>query len=256
MNLWQAAVFGIVEGVTEFLPISSTGHLMLTAKAFGLAQTEFMKSFEIAIQVGAIFAVMGITGKRFFLRPQVWGKVFAAFVPTAIIGLVFYKLIKGFFLSNEQVVLWALFLGGILIILFERFHREKEGGPDDIAMIPWKTCVLIGFFQAAAVVPGVSRAAATILGGLFLGLRRKTIVEFSFLLAVPTLLAASALDLMKTAHGYDHGEWALLGAGFITSLIAAMFVIKLFLFYIQKNNFTLFGVYRIVLSLIFWGICF
>src|SRR3989338_5756800 len=196
MNLFDAVIFGVVEGITEFLPISSTGHLILTSRLLDLPQTEFLKSFEIAIQLGAILSVLVLYGKSFCLEINILKKVFAAFVPTAVVGFVFYKLVKEFLLGDARVVLCSLFLGGIFLIIFEKFYKARSRLSGDVSDISYRQAVLIGVFQAMAVIPGISRAAATIIGGLVVGLKRKTIVEFSFLLAVPTMLAATALDLL------------------------------------------------------------
>jgi len=252
MNLLDALLLGIVEGITEFLPVSSTGHLILSGRLLGLSQTEFLKSFDIAIQLGAILAVVLLYWRKLLVDFRMFSKITAAFIPTAILGLVFYKIIKRFLLSSEGVVLWALFLGGIFIILFEIFYKEKKDAPEDVSEISYRQAFLIGVFQSVAMIPGVSRAAATIFGGLALGLRRKTIVEFSFLLAVPTMLAATGLDLMKSAGSFSRGDFVFLGAGFLTSFLVAILGIKFLLYFIKNNNFIPFGIYRIALALFFW----
>ncbi len=192
MDILQAAILGVVEGLTEFLPISSTGHLILASRLLGLEQTEFLKTFEIAIQFGAILSVVALYWRRLLVDPRVMARVAAAFVPTAILGFGLYKIVKKYLLSSETVVLWALVVGGIVLIVFERFHKEKDDHLDDVAAIPFSRCVLLGVFQALAMIPGVSRSGATVIGGLALGLKRRTIVEFSFLLAVPTMAAATS----------------------------------------------------------------
>lgn len=252
MNIFHAAVLGIVQGITEFLPVSSTGHLILTQRLLGIPQTEFVKSFDIAIQLGSILAVCVLYWRTLATDFKTLLRVFAAFVPTAVLGFLFYKVIKKFLLGNEQTVLWALLLGGIFIIIFERFHREKDNATDGIAGITFRQAILIGVFQSIAMIPGVSRSAATILGGLALGLKRKTIVEFSFLLAVPTMLAATGLDLLKSAGSFHSGNLGFLGVGFITSFIVAILAIKFLLYFVQRNNFIPFGIYRIALAILFW----
>ena len=213
MHTIHAIIFGIIEGITEFLPISSTGHLMLTARCLGIAQTEFVKSFEIAIQSGAILAVVVLFWKTLRKGSALWKKLFAAFLPTAVIGTLLYKVIKGFLFNSSTVVLWALFLGGIALVLFECFYREKENAVAALSEISYPQALLIGLFQSLAIIPGVSRAAATIIGGLSVGLKRKTIVEFSFLLAIPTMAAAMALDLLKSAHAFSADQFYVLGVG-------------------------------------------
>ncbi|HLD69745.1 MAG TPA: undecaprenyl-diphosphate phosphatase [Candidatus Omnitrophota bacterium] len=280
MNLFDALIFGIVEGVTEFLPISSTGHLMLSAQVMGLGQTNFLKSFEIAIQLGAILSVVVLYWNKFLVDFEVLKRALAAFLPTAVLGFFLYKIIKKFLLNSPQVVLWSLFLGGILLIIFECLHREKEllqnsdlrhseehsdeeshpekilrfaqNDREDLAKISYRKAFIIGIFQSLAMIPGVSRAAATIIGGLLLGLKRRTIVEFSFLLAVPTMLAATALDLLKSAHEFSSGQMEFLLVGFVSSFAVALLSIKFLLHFIKNHTFIWFGVYRIAVALLFW----
>ena len=252
MNLFYAIIFGMVEGITEFLPISSTAHLMLAAKALGLSQTDFLKSFEITIQLGAVSAVVVLYWRSLTLNVLILKRVVTAFFPTAVLGFIFYKLIKQFLLSNTQTVLWFLFLGGVFMIIFEWRYREKKGAVEDLSLITYQQAFLIGVFQSVAMIPGVSRAAATIYGGLFLGVKRKTIVEFSFLLAIPTMAAATVLDLFRSSKAFSSDQFGFLFLGFIFSFITAIVCVKWLLYFIQRHNFTLFGIYRIVLSLLFW----
>ncbi len=252
MNFLHAIILGLVEGITEFLPISSTGHLILTSRILNIPQTNFIKSFEIAIQLGAILSVVVLYWRRLLVDFSMIKRLLAAFIPTAIIGVIFYKVIKKFLLGDSHVVLWSLFLGGIFLIVFELMHREKEDAVEDISSISYRQAFVIGCFQSIAVIPGVSRAAATIVGGLILGLKRKTIVEFSFLLAVPTMLAATVLDLYKNASAFSGRETGLLIVGFLVSFVVAILAVKAFLKFIQKHNFIVFGVYRVILAVFFW----
>ncbi len=251
MNLYQSLVLGIVEGISEFLPISSTGHLILAGKAMGLDSTEFLKSFEIAIQTGAILAVVVLYWRLLLVNLQVMFRIAAAFVPTMVIGFALYPWIKKYLLGNEEVVLWSLFLGGIFLIVFEKFHRESTSSLTDLSQMSYRTAIIIGACQALAMVPGVSRAAATICCGLALGMNRKAIVEFSFLLAVPTMFAATALDLLKSYHTFTSSEVHFLGIGFIASFVMAILSIKLLLQFIKNHGFTAFGIYRIAAALVF-----
>ena len=251
MDFVQSVILGIVEGITEFLPISSTGHLILTSYLLGLKQTDFLKSFEIAIQLGAILSIVFLYWKSLFLKWAVIKRVIIAFIPTAILGVIFYSIFKDYLL-NKTIVLWALFLGGIFLIIFELFHKEKERGIGEISDMPPMKAFYIGIFQAIAIIPGVSRAAATIVGGLFLGLRRKTIVEFSFLLAVPTMLSATAFDLFKSANEFSFDQIEFLIVGFITSFIVAIVSVKFLLYFIRSHSFISFGIYRIALTIFFW----
>jgi undecaprenyl-diphosphatase len=251
MDILQALLLSAVEGVTEFVPVSSTGHLILVSDILKIPQTEFVKSFEIFIQLGAILAVVILYFRKYFKNFKVWKNVIAAFIPTAVIGLLLYKFVKQFLLGNSLVVIAALFVGGILLILLEKIYKEKTRHAGKIEDLTLKQSVLIGLTQSVSIVPGVSRSAATILGGMFLGAKRETAVEFSFLLAVPTMLAATGLDLFKSDLNFSQQELLILGTGFLGSFITALIVVKWFVKYIQKNSFFWFGVYRIVLSLIF-----
>jgi len=254
MDLLQVLIFGVVEGITEFLPVSSTGHLMLTAKLLHISQSEFIKSFEISIQLGAIISVVVLYWPRLSKGMDIWKKLFVAFIPAAVIGAFLYKLIKKYLLGNNDVVLWSLFLGGIFLIIFELLHREKDSHTDQLASVSYPQALFIGFFQCLAMIPGVSRSAATIVGGLAAGLKRKTIVEFSFLLAIPTMLAAVVLDLYKSAHSFKSGQFLTLALGFIVSFIVAVAAIKFLLAFIKRHSFISFGIYRIFIALVFWFI--
>jgi len=254
MGILHAVILGVVEGVTEFLPISSTGHLMLSAQCLGITQTEFVKSFEIAIQSGAILAVIVLYWKVLFSGWDVWKKILAAFLPTAVIGLLLYKIIKKYLLGGTTIVLWAFFIGGLVLIVFELLYREKESSVGQLKDISYLQAFLIGLFQALAIIPGVSRSAATIIGGLSLGLKRKAIVEFSFLLAVPTMVAAMAFDLMKSAGSFTGSNFLVLFIGFLVSFVVALLAIRFMLIFIKNHTFILFGAYRILIAFVFWMI--
>lgn len=252
MDIGISVILGIVEGFSEFLPISSTGHLILAGKLLGLGETDFVKSFEIAIQLGAILSVVVLYWRTFLVDIEVTKKVAVAFLPTGIIGFVLYKLIKTFLLGSSRVVLWSLLIGGIVIVFFEMLHREKEDATGEFAEVTYRQSFLIGVFQSLAVIPGVSRSAATIIGGLILGLKRKTIVEFSFLLAVPTMLAATVYDLYKNGSNFSLSQFNLLAIGFSTAFIIALLSIKFFIRFIQTHSFISFGIYRIALVIIWF----
>jgi undecaprenyl-diphosphatase len=254
INMLHVLIFGIVEGITEFLPISSTGHLMLTAKILQISQSEFIKSFEIAIQLGAILSVVVLYWPRLIRGREIWKRLLVAFLPAALIGALLYKTIKKYLLASNDVVLWSLFLGGIFLIVFELIHRENKDAHDELSAISYPQALVIGLFQTVAMIPGVSRAAATIIGGLVAGLKRKTIVEFSFLLAIPTMLAATAFDLLKSANVFKPEQFVSLGVGFLVSFAVAIVAIKFLLAFIKRHNFISFGVYRIIIALVFWFI--
>ncbi|MEK9159254.1 MAG: undecaprenyl-diphosphate phosphatase [Patescibacteria group bacterium] len=252
MTLLSALILGLVEGFTEFLPISSTAHLILTGKVLGLDQSEYLKSFEIIIQLGAILAVVCMYWKE-LLKVEVLKRLFVAFVPTGLLGLIFYKFIKLYLFESLPILLWALLIGGIFLIIFEKVTKERSGELS-LEKIPYKACLWIGLFQSLAMVPGVSRSGATIIGGLIFGLPKKTIVEFSFLLAVPTMLAASGLDLLKNSNSFSADQALFLIVGFVTSFLMALFSIKFLLSILRKQTFTLFGIYRIALATLFFFI--
>ena len=250
----DSIILGIVEGLTEFLPVSSTGHLMITAKLLGLEQSEFLKTFEISIQLGAILSVVVLYWKKLLVNFEIMKRVAAAFIPTALIGFALYKIVKNILMESVVVVLISLFIGGIALIIFEKWYGKKPAVAEsqELEQIGYGKYFLIGIFQAVSVIPGVSRSAATIIGGLALGFSRKNIVEFSFLLAVPTMLAATGLDLMKNYNEVLAGGVWVLAIGFITSFAVAILAIKYFLNFIKKNTFVAFGIYRIVAAILFW----
>ncbi|MCU0680006.1 MAG: undecaprenyl-diphosphate phosphatase [Planctomycetes bacterium] len=254
MDNISAAIMGLVQGISEFLPISSTAHLMFTGKLLQINQNDFAKAFEVIIQFGSILAVLVLYWRK-FLSWSLLKKLLVAFLPTAVLGLVFYKIIKTYLMESYTLISWTLILGGLFLIIFEYFYSKKhkeETSDQELDNISYKNCLLIGLFQAIAMIPGVSRSAATIIGGLSLGLRRKMIVEFSFLLAVPTMLAASALVLVKNLSAFSVANINYLVVGFIISFIVALLSIKFLLHYIRKNNFIPFGIYRIIAGLLFF----
>jgi undecaprenyl-diphosphatase len=245
-------MFGVVEGVTEFLPISSTAHLIFTAKLLNLPSTDFQKSFEIAIQLGAILAVVVLYGRTLILDRETLQKVIVAFIPTAAVGFMFQKIIKNFFFESLPTILSAIFFGGIVIILFELLFKEKSTDAKTTQAVSYWQAFLIGCAQALSVVPGVSRAAATVLGGEAVGLTRRTAVDFSFLLAIPTMVAATSLDMFYSAGSFSSQNFVLLAVGFIVSFIVALLTIKWLLGFVKKHSFALFGVYRMCLAVLLW----
>jgi undecaprenyl-diphosphatase len=249
MSLLHAIILGIVEGITEFLPISSTAHLILASHLLHIAESEFVKSFEIIIQLGAILSVVVLYWTKFW-NWDVLKRLVVAVIPTGVIGLTVYKAIKGYLLGNITVVLLSLLIGGIALIAFERFPK-KDAVEVDFSEISYRKAFLIGLFQAIAVIPGVSRSAATIVGGSLIGISKRTIVEFSFMLAVPTMLAATGLELVKGRAALS-GNYAMLAVGFVVSFITAIIAIKSFLGYIKKHDFAAFGWYRVVLAVVYF----
>jgi undecaprenyl-diphosphatase len=251
MTIFESIIFGLVEGLTEFLPISSTGHLILTGHLFGLSQDEYLKSFEIIIQLGAILSVILLYWKSLLDFENI-KKIIFAFIPTGVIGLVAYKFVKTYLLENTGVVVWSLLLGGVLLIIVEYLNKENKSEVEEgFRSISYRQSFFIGLFQSIAIIPGVSRSASTILGGIALGLKRKTATEFSFVLAVPTMLSATILDLYKNYSSFSSNEISTLTIGFLVSFLVALMSIKFLLSYIRNNNFVAFGVYRIILALAF-----
>ncbi len=259
MSLFAAALLGVVEGLTEFLPVSSTAHLVLASEVLRLPQNDFLGSFIIAIQLGAIGAIVLLYWRTIFLDVAVMKRLIVAFVPTAIVGFVLYKLFKSYFIENLPLIGGALLVGGIILVMFEKWARPPAAPRSElgaatgeaaapISSMSYRTAFLIGCAQSLAIVPGVSRAGATILGGLVLGVGRKEIVEFSFLLAIPTMLAATSYDLLKSGASFATGDWEVLAVGFTVSFIAAYASVRWLLRFVQTHTFTGFGWYRIVLG--------
>jgi undecaprenyl-diphosphatase len=258
MHILQAIILGIIEGLTEFLPISSTAHLIVAGAWLQIPSSDFLKTFEISIQLGAILAVVILYWKKIWSSWNLIGKLAAAFIPTSIIGLILYKTLKSYLMDNLYLVAATLLIGGIVIIIFEKYQAKKYSSTAtsqtaDLSDISYRQAVTIGVCQSLAIVPGVSRSAATIIGGLSLGVKKTAIVEFSFLLAIPTMLAATGLDLFKSRDSLSLLGGANLLAwlvGFLVSFITALLGVKFFLKYIQKNNFSAFGWYRVILGII------
>ena len=250
MDIISVIILAIIEGATEFLPVSSTGHLVLATSILNIPQTDFVKSLELSLQFGSILSVV-ISYWRLLLDWNILKRLAVAFVPTGIVGLVLYRVFKEFLLGNQQIVLGALLLGGVFIVLFELLYRERST-IDELSRIPYKHCLIIGLCQIISIIPGVSRSAPTIIGGLALGMKRKTIVLFSFLLAVPTMIAASGFDLLNSAGAFSSSQVSTLLIGFVTSFFVALAAIRLFLGYVAKNNFIPFGIYRIILVVMFY----
>ncbi len=252
MELIHVLILSIVEGLTEFLPISSTGHLILASRILNLESSDFLKTFEIAIQLGAILAVIVLYSKKLLTRSSLVKKLIVAFAPSAVVGFILYPLIKGVLLGSSLITLNALFWGGIALIIIEKFFVKREI-PDSRFQAPtYRQALVIGTFQAISVIPGVSRAAATIIGGRLAGLDRKTATEFSFLLAVPTMFAATGLDIYKSRSMLVSAEISTLALGMFFSFIFAMLAVKFLIGYVKNHDFTAFGIYRILLAVAFW----
>ncbi|MCX6791623.1 MAG: undecaprenyl-diphosphate phosphatase [Candidatus Gottesmanbacteria bacterium] len=246
MNVLSVIILSIVEGITEFLPISSTGHMILASTLFKIAETDFVKSFEIIIQLGAILAVLLLYWKKLLTNRDTFIRVAIAFIPTAIVGLMLYKFIKDVLLGNPWIVVWSLGVGGILLILLEKFQKEKQ---HEMSLFD---AFLIGCAQSLSVIPGVSRAAATIVGARLLGMKREDAVEFSFLLAIPTMAAATGLDLIKNGRHFTGTQYEFLAIGFIGAFITALITVKWFIGFVKTHTFIPFAIYRILAALAFY----
>lgn len=246
----QAIILGIVEGLTEFLPISSTGHMIIVSYIMGISEQDFVKTFEIAIQLGAIIAVIFLYYKRFIKGIDIYIKLAISFIPTGIVGLIAYKTIK-LYLFNPFVVAVALIIGGIFLILIDKWTMKRTSEFGDMEEIPYKSAFFIGCVQCISMIPGVSRAAATIVGGLIVGFDRKQATEFSFLLAVPTMFAATGYDLYKNFGQFSNEHIMLLLLGGGVSFVSAILAIKALIYIVPKHGFKHFGIYRIILGLVF-----
>ncbi|KKU77806.1 MAG: Undecaprenyl-diphosphatase [Parcubacteria group bacterium GW2011_GWA2_47_7] len=252
MNIIHGLVLSLVEGITEFLPISSTGHLIITSQLLGIAQTEFIKSFEIAIQLGAVLAIVAFYWKTLVRDMRVWTRIIAAFIPTGVLGLLLYSFVKAHLLGNMTVVVWALLLGGVVMLVVEYVVERKavKQVETTIADLSYPRAILIGAIQGISIIPGVSRAMATIFGGLGVGLTRKTATEFSFLLAIPTMLAATGLDLLKTSATFTSQEFVALAVGFMGAFLAALIAVKYLIGFVQHHSFRVFAWYRIAVAIV------
>ena len=249
MNVIDSVILGIVEGITEFLPISSTGHMILVSHLLALKQGNFEKTFEIAIQLGAILAVVFLYKEKLLKSTQLWKKLIAAFIPTAVIGLLVHEAVEKLF--NPFVVSCALIVWGAIFILVELFYKEKEHHVEKPEEISYLKAVLVGIFQSLAMVPGTSRSGATIIGGMLLGMKRVAATEFSFLLAIPTMFAATGFELLKNFQTNTPQDGVTLLVGFLTAFISAFFAVKWLIGFIKTHTFIPFGVYRIILGLLF-----
>ena len=252
MNVVQSIIISIVEGLTEFIPISSTGHMIITQKILGITENEFTKMFTIAIQLGAILAVVVLYWKKFFdfKNLHFYFKLIVGVIPAIILGLLFSDKIDELLESTTTVAV-ALLLGGIVLIYIDKFFNhpviesEKE--------VTYKSSFTIGIWQCLAMVPGVSRSAASIIGGMQQKLTRSAAAEFSFFLAVPTMVAATGYKLFKHYHengGFSGEEVKLLLIGNVVAFIVAMLAIKFFIEFLKKHGFRVWGIYRIIIGLV------
>ena len=267
-EILKAILFGIVEGITEWLPVSSTGHMILLDEFIHLkVSPEFYEMFQVVIQLGAILAVILLFFHKlnpFSLKKNslekkntwsLWFKVIVAVLPSAVLGLLLDDWMDAH-LYNYVVVAITLILYGVAFLLVERRNKEHSTKFDNVHLIDYKTAILIGAFQCLSLIPGTSRSGATILGAIFLGVSRSAGAEFSFFLAIPTMLGASALKLLKfmmSGVSATGTELAVLGVGCLVSLVVSLLVIKGLMEYVRKRSFSVFGIYRIILGILVIG---
>ncbi|MDR3680156.1 MAG: undecaprenyl-diphosphate phosphatase [Flavipsychrobacter sp.] len=263
MTWLQTIVLSIVEGITEFLPISSTGHMIIASSLMGIAKDDFTKLFEVCVQLGAILSVVVLYWRKFldFSKWQFYVKLIVAFIPAAIMGLLFAKKIDAL-LESSMVVGTTLFIGGIVLLFIDRVFKNNT--IDKVEQVGYPKAFIIGCFQVLAMIPGTSRSAATILGGLQQKLTRKLAAEFSFYLAVPTMFAATAKKLLDAYKEhklagtpmFQPGQLNMLLVGNVIAFIVALIAIRTFIQYVQKHTFVAFGIYRIIAGLAIFGLIF
>jgi undecaprenyl-diphosphatase len=250
MTLIQTLILSLIEGMTEFLPVSSTGHMILASSVMKIEESEFLKTFLIFIQLGAILAIALMYVKRFLKGIDIYIKLLVAFIPTAVVGFFAYEFIRGV-LFTPIVVSTSLIVGGIILIIIDKRVENNKSSVDVLENIPLKNAFFIGLMQCLSMIPGTSRSAATIIGGTLNKLDKKQATEFSFLLAIPTMFAATGYDLMKTSIEFSQEELTLLLIGLLVSFVTAWFAVKLFLKIIKKFGFIHFGYYRIVVGVVY-----
>lgn len=251
MTLWQAIVLAIVEGLTEFLPVSSTGHLIIVSKLMGINEDPFTKAYTVIVQFGAIMSVLVLYWRRFLTTWSFYKKIFLAFLPAASIGLLVADKIDAL-LGSVEIVAYALVVGGVALIAFEKMFKPKDG--IEIEDMQPVSALKIGFFQCLAFVPGVSRSASSIIGGMFQGLSRKAAAEFSFFLGVPTLAGACFIKALRAREYISAEHWDLIIIGNIVAFVAAALAIKSFIQFLTRHGFFAFGVYRIVVGVLLFAL--
>ncbi len=254
MDIIQATILGLIEGATEFLPISSTGHMIVASHWLGISQSAENKAFEVIIQLAAILAVVANYSEKFTLNHlDLWKKVILAFIPIGLVGLLFHKQIKALFTVETVAVMFVV--GGIIFLIVEYLHRDKGYPVKRVEDMSYRQALWIGIAQVFALIPGTSRAGASIIGALIVGLDRKASAEFSFLLALPVMLAASGFDLLKHYQDFAGAQLSPLLAGFIIAFVSAWLVMRLFIRFLEHFTFVAFGIYRILFGgLLLWMI--
>lgn len=250
MTIIDSIILGVIEGFTEFLPISSTGHLIVASQFLGIDQTSVTNAYQVIIQFSAILAVILHYREKFTIKKiDLWSKVFLAFIPIGAIGFIFSDQIKELF--SIQVVAIMFIVGGVIFLIVEKFFIPNETHLiDDVEQVTLKQSMIIGFAQVFALIPGTSRAGSTIIGALLVGLSRKASAEFSFLLAFPVMSAVTAYDLLQHYDEFSDANLINLGVVFVVSFFVAYLTIKLFLVFLEKFTFVAFGIYRIIFGVV------
>ncbi len=252
MNMLHTIILSIVEGLTEFLPISSTGHMIIVSWFLGINEVEFVKDFTVIVQFGAILSVLVLYWRRFLVGYPFYLKLFVGFLPAAVIGLLVKKKID-VLLGDVRVVGWALVIGGVVLLFVDRFFAEQEKQLEDSGMghtatLTYVQAGVIGLAQCLAFIPGMSRSASSIVGGLGVKLTRKAAAEFSFFLAVPTLTAATAYKCLKIAPTLTASEIPVLLIGNVIAFVVGCLAIRSFVNFLTKHGFFVFGIYRIIVG--------
>ncbi|MDQ6959686.1 MAG: undecaprenyl-diphosphate phosphatase [Mariprofundaceae bacterium] len=252
MDVLQAIMLAIIEGMTEFLPVSSTGHMIVASQWLGVAQNGGNKAFEVIIQLAAILAVVANYREKFtFGHVELWKKVVLAFIPIGFVGLLLHRQIKAMFTVETVAIMFIV--GGMVFLLVEYLHRDREYAVRRVEDMSYRQAIWIGLAQVFALIPGASRAGASIIGALLVGLDRKASAEFSFLLALPVMLAASGFDFIRHYHDFAGAQLVPLLAGFVVAFITAWLVMRLFIRFLEHFTFVGFGVYRILFGgLLLW----
>ena len=250
MSYLDAIILAVIEGLTEFLPVSSTGHMIIASSFLGNASDPFVKTFTVAIQLGAILSVVVLYSKQFLRSMGFYLKLFVAFIPAAVAGFIFGDVIDSL-LERVDVVGYSLIGGGLFLLYVDRLFRVT--GVQGESEVRYETAFRIGLFQVIALIPGISRSAATIIGGLFQKLNKKAAAEFSFFLAVPTMFAATLYKMLvfyKEGHLLGTNEWGILAVGNLGAFLVAILAIRTFIKFLTNHGFKWFGVYRIVIGVI------
>lgn len=255
MGILDSILLGIIEGFTEFLPISSTGHLIVASEFLNIDQNNVTKAYEVIIQFAAILAVILNYSDKFHpSKIELWKKLILAFIPIGAVGFIFSSYIKAMF--DIKIVAIMFIVGGIVFLIVEKYYTETNKHIDDIEKVTYKQALYIGLAQIFALIPGTSRAGSTIIGAMIVGLNRRASAEFSFLLAFPVMCATTGYDLLKHYNDFSDANLLILGIGFVTAFFIAFLTIKLFLVFLEKFTFISFGIYRIIFGtiLLLWFI--